>query len=165
MIESDDIAPDVPRVRQTLVLPASTLASLRGWAIDGTGLATLARVRDPDGRIALVRNDWTDGWFLPGGAVEPGETPAGAARREVREETGLEATLEGPLVALEQTYVSETDGDPQFSALQAVYSATADGEIPDASQLGVAEGEIQAARWFETIPGNLHDGDLLRPYL
>ena len=115
--------------------------------------------------IALVRNDWTDGWFLPGGAVEPGETPAGAARREVREETGLEATLEGPLVALEQTYVSETDGDAQFSALQVVYSATADGEIPGASQLGVSEEEIQSARWFETIPGNLHDGDLLRPYL
>jgi len=34
-------------------------------------------------------------WSLPGGHIEPGETARAAALRETREETGIEATLEG----------------------------------------------------------------------
>ncbi len=45
-------------------------------------------VRDPEGRILLVRH--VEGrWMLPGGAVDPGERPAEAARRECLEEAGV----------------------------------------------------------------------------
>lgn len=162
---ADELVPDAPRERQTLRLSASKLDSLREWATCGSALTAAARVRDPDGRIALVRNGWSDGWILPGGAVEPGENPAEAARREVREETGLDATVEGPLVVLDQSYVAESDGDERFTASYVVYSASAAGEIPDASRLGVTDEEIRAARWFETVPDDLHDGKLLGPYL
>jgi 8-oxo-dGTP diphosphatase len=159
------IAPKAPRVQQTLRLPESKLESLREWAVEGSGLTASARVTDPDGRIALIKNKGTDGWVLPGGEVEPGETPEAAAQREIREETGLEATIESPLVVLDQTYISEADGKKWFSALFIVYAASADGEIPDASELGVADDEILSARWFDTIPENIHDGELLLPYL
>lgn len=42
------------------------------------------------GEVLLVATPYRDGLVLPGGIVEPGESPAGAAEREVREETGLE---------------------------------------------------------------------------
>ena len=41
------------------------------------------------GRILLVQHADRDIWTLPGGIIEPGESPADAALREVWEETGL----------------------------------------------------------------------------
>jgi 8-oxo-dGTP pyrophosphatase MutT (NUDIX family) len=46
-------------------------------------------VRDDRGRVLLVRNIETNIWVAPGGAVDPFETPADAAVREIWEETGL----------------------------------------------------------------------------
>lgn len=44
-----------------------------------------------DQQVLMVRHihDGRDYWTLPGGGVEPGETPAQAAEREVFEETGI----------------------------------------------------------------------------
>lgn len=48
-----------------------------------------ALIRDAEGRILLVRH--VEGrWMLPGGAVDPGERPAEAMRRECREEAGVD---------------------------------------------------------------------------
>ncbi len=44
--------------------------------------------RDDAGRVLLVRPTYKDGWDIPGGYVEPGESPHAAARREVIEELG-----------------------------------------------------------------------------
>jgi 8-oxo-dGTP pyrophosphatase MutT (NUDIX family) len=46
-------------------------------------------------------------WGLPKGAVEPEETPEEAAVREVLEETGLEAEIEGDLGTIRYFYVWE----------------------------------------------------------
>jgi 8-oxo-dGTP pyrophosphatase MutT (NUDIX family) len=46
-------------------------------------------IRDAGGRVLLARHVEGDRWLLPGGGVEPGETPADAAVREAWEETGL----------------------------------------------------------------------------
>lgn len=48
-----------------------------------------AIVRDAQHRILLQRRGDNGLWSLPGGGVDPGETPADAVAREVQEETGL----------------------------------------------------------------------------
>jgi 8-oxo-dGTP pyrophosphatase MutT (NUDIX family) len=50
---------------------------------------------DDHGRALLVKHADTELWVAPGGAVEPGETPAEAAVREMWEETGLVVELAG----------------------------------------------------------------------
>ena len=52
-------------------------------------------LRDPDRRVLLARHSEGNSWLLPGGAVEPGESPADAALREMWEETGLAVELTG----------------------------------------------------------------------
>lgn len=48
-----------------------------------------AVIKDIEGRILLQEKASGEGWSLPAGAIEPGETPEQAICREVREETGL----------------------------------------------------------------------------
>lgn len=47
--------------------------------------------------VLLIRDPYQN-WGLPKGHVEPGEDDLGAARREVREETGLDGLVLGPPV-------------------------------------------------------------------
>jgi 8-oxo-dGTP pyrophosphatase MutT (NUDIX family) len=46
-----------------------------------------------DGRVLILRRVDRDEWVLPKGHLEPGERPEDAARREAREETGLDVRL------------------------------------------------------------------------
>ncbi|MNI59578.1 RNA pyrophosphohydrolase [compost metagenome] len=48
-----------------------------------------ALIRNAAGEILFVRKEGEQVWGLPAGAVEPGETPSRAVRREVFEETSL----------------------------------------------------------------------------
>jgi 8-oxo-dGTP pyrophosphatase MutT (NUDIX family) len=48
-----------------------------------------AVIHDEAGRILLQQNTGDNSWSLPAGSIEPGETPARAAVREVWEETSL----------------------------------------------------------------------------
>ncbi|MGB8647705.1 MAG: NUDIX hydrolase [Anaerolineae bacterium] len=54
--------------------------------------ATAVMIRD--GEILMVRMEDQDGtlWYLPGGGIEPGETPEQAVVREMQEELNLQVT-------------------------------------------------------------------------
>jgi ADP-ribose pyrophosphatase YjhB (NUDIX family) len=53
-----------------------------------------AVITDGEGRILLHRRSDSGNWALPGGAMELGETLAGCAVREVREETGFDVHID-----------------------------------------------------------------------
>lgn len=57
-----------------------------------TSAAVVVMDRD---RLLVGRHRNGDAWVIPGGAIDPGETPAEAAIRETLEETGLEIEITG----------------------------------------------------------------------
>jgi ADP-ribose pyrophosphatase YjhB (NUDIX family) len=59
-----------------------------------------AVIRDDAGRLLMILRGHEPGkglWSIPGGRIEPDETPEQAVVREVREETGLDVSC-GPLL-------------------------------------------------------------------
>jgi 8-oxo-dGTP pyrophosphatase MutT (NUDIX family) len=83
-------------------------------------------------------------WALPKGLVDPGESPAETAVREVREETGVEGRVVEKLGDVK--YVYTRDGERIFKIVS-FYLLRAGrgriGEIEDAMRVEVAE-----ARWL-----------------
>lgn len=93
---------------------------------------------------------------LPKGLIDHGESAAVAAQREIREETGIEATLVGKLTDIKYVYVrSWGDGEKVFKVVSFflfVYRAGKIGEISEAMRV-----EVQQALWLplEDAPAKL----------
>jgi ADP-ribose pyrophosphatase YjhB (NUDIX family) len=71
------MSPHVRRLREAIGSELLVLPSATGIVFDDRG------------RILLVRQTESGLWSVPGGTIDPGETPADAVVREVWEETGL----------------------------------------------------------------------------
>lgn len=110
-------------------------------------IAAVAAVLIKDNKILLVRRGHPPGqgkWSVPGGALEPGEKLVEAAKRELREETGLDAEAIGVLWIL-NNIVYDKEGRTLYHYLIADLlfdPETIRGELKPG-------GDVVDARWFE----------------
>ncbi len=104
-------------------------------------LGSVAIVVEEQGKILVVERSDGRGFSLPGGMMRWNETLAQALRREVREETGYEVTVEG-LVGI----YSGEHGDERLRSVLIVYR----GRLAGGSMHGSFEGQV---RWLP--PGDL----------
>jgi 8-oxo-dGTP diphosphatase len=111
------------------------MATIHGMR--GPRLATDCVIRDETGNIVLIRRKnepFKNGYALPGGFVEEGETVEEACRREVKEETNLELHD----LRLVGVY-SDPHRDPRGHVVSVAFAARA-----DLSQLRAGDDAAQA---------------------
>ncbi|MFD0555905.1 ADP-ribose pyrophosphatase YjhB (NUDIX family) [Stackebrandtia endophytica] len=76
-----------------LLPPEQFYASLATNYTSGLGFIT-----NPTGDILLVKPNYRDGWDIPGGLLDDGESPHEACSREISEELGLNLAVGDLLV-------------------------------------------------------------------
>lgn len=114
---------------------------------------------DGDGRVLLFRFDPDDRppfWCTPGGALDPGESYAEAARRELLEETGIDADP-GPEVARRQVAFTtiegvEVDADERYFLVRVQEAA-----IDTARHTALEQRVMTRWRWFTPQELAAHD--------
>lgn len=111
-------------------------------AVAPRAAASMAVIRDGSILLILRGKGALQGlWSLPGGHIEPGETARDAARREVREETSVEAESVG-LVDLHDVILRADDGRLRGHYLIAVFAGRWRSGEP------IAGGDAADARFF-----------------
>jgi ADP-ribose pyrophosphatase YjhB (NUDIX family) len=109
---------------------------------------------DETGRVLLVKPSYKAGWDIPGGYVEPGESPRAACIREVREELGLALNI-GALLVVDWA-PAEKEGDKMLFVFDA-------GELTESagSEIRFADGELTESTFVgqedfdDYLPGRL----------
>jgi 8-oxo-dGTP pyrophosphatase MutT (NUDIX family) len=76
--------------------------------VSSGGVAYRTGEAGPEVALVYVRFGGKERWQLPKGIVDEGETPQETARREVREEAGIEAELLAPIDVIEYWYVGSS---------------------------------------------------------
>jgi 8-oxo-dGTP pyrophosphatase MutT (NUDIX family) len=103
----------------------------------------------PDDRVLLFRYvtaGFDPFWILPGGECEPGESYAEGARRELLEETGIDAQPEPLGIEKRAEYVY--NGEPVAAEEQFFRHRAAIAAIDTAGHTELEREVMQEHRWF-----------------
>jgi 8-oxo-dGTP pyrophosphatase MutT (NUDIX family) len=102
--------------------------------------------QDPSGiEVAIIRPRGTERWQLPKGLVDPGEPPEQTARREVREEAGVDSDVVAPIETIDYWYVgADRDGERVrfHKTVHFFLLAFRSGDVAD------HDHEVAEARWI-----------------
>lgn len=121
---------------------------------DALGGARVRICRERDQRqLLLVSNRGEDGWDVPGGAREPGESTESTARREVSEEVGLQVTIKSVLHVFEFGFVPDAGDGDRISGLWVYFEGTL---ADQPASVEIQTEELDDARWFCEIPTRLN---------
>ena len=118
-----------------------------------------AAVTDDEGRLLCVYSPVREEWETPGGAGEVGEKPEETARRETREETGVECELTGVLHAR----LMEIDlGEPELLPVPVVKFGVGGAELT--GEEIEDHGEIADLDWFgpDDLPTHVREYEQMR---
>ncbi|MBC6457244.1 NUDIX hydrolase [Actinomadura sp. HBU206391] len=92
-------------------------------------------------RLLIVFDRFRQRWELPGGMIDPGETPRQAARRELREEAGID--VPDLTFAGYARFVLGPERCPEYAALYTAEATPGDGFVPN--------DEISAICWWDGV--------------
>jgi ADP-ribose pyrophosphatase YjhB (NUDIX family) len=106
----------------------------------------------PDDRILLFRGTNPETgrvvWFTPGGGLRPGESYTDAARREVREEVGVDLSEIGPCVWTRRHVLPRTTS-PSLDLRERFFVARVPDTSVDTTGFTRAEADsISESRWM-----------------
>jgi 8-oxo-dGTP pyrophosphatase MutT (NUDIX family) len=108
---------------------------------------------DESGRILLIHERLEDGsthWLTPGGGVEEGEHPRDAARREAREEAGIDIRIAPEAEPVHVTRRLWSWANVFYDQVDEFYVARVeDGTVPRATALtDVEQATLIEMRWW-----------------
>lgn len=122
-LDTDPVGPEAHRYVMNSVTPRKRLIAH-------------ALVRDEAGRILLCETSFKQDWELPGGIVEPGESPRAGCSREMVEEMGISPELGGVLVVdWLRPYRGWEDAVELVFATSVVSEETKDRMRPDGQEI------------------------------
>jgi len=100
-----------------------------------------------DGRALMIRRGkepLKGEWSLPGGAVEIGETLADAVKRELREETGLDAEV-GEVIGVFDRIYPDASGRTEYHYILVDFLCRRTSGDPNPA------GDVDAAQWLSRV--------------
>ncbi len=167
---------EVPIVEKTWHVEPDVYDQHRERIDAGTDGGAGIWLTNDDGEVLLVRNEGDEGWGDPGGKVEGDESFEAGAKRETREEAGVEAEITGVCEVHLIEMRDETDPDRRRTTSDGAATTGLDRQglvtpivVFEGEYAGgtprARDGEIAAVEWFDAPPETvLYEEAATRPY-